>query len=119
MASWAAASSAGRQRRSSAAPTNRSSRQVAQRTTLTAAPVIPKPARIMATAAATTLTAIPAHAAPATTTVAAECDRACLTRAMDDYLAALVRHDASALPLHRDARYTEWIDLVAVPTKTA
>jgi hypothetical protein len=39
--------------------------------------------------------------------VSAECDRGCLTRAMDQYLAALVRHDPSGLPLNRDARFTE------------
>ena len=39
--------------------------------------------------------------------VAPECDRACLTAAMDQYLAALVKHDASGLPLGRDAKFTE------------
>jgi len=31
--------------------------------------------------------------------VAPECDRSCLTRVMDGYLAALVRHDATGLPI--------------------
>jgi len=48
----------------------------------------------------------PAHAA-ANSAVAPECDRTCLTRTMNRYLAALVQHDASGLPLDRDARFTE------------
>jgi len=39
--------------------------------------------------------------------VAPECNRACLTGIMDRYVAALVRHDPSGLPLNRDARFTE------------
>jgi hypothetical protein len=45
--------------------------------------------------------------APAAGAVAPECDRACLTHAMDRYLAALVKHDAGGLPFDRDARFTE------------
>lgn len=41
------------------------------------------------------------------TAVAAECDRACLVRAMDRYFVALVDHDSSRLPLDRDVRFTE------------
>ena len=39
--------------------------------------------------------------------VAPECDRACLVRTIDRYVAALVRHDTAGLPLDRDARFTE------------
>jgi hypothetical protein len=39
--------------------------------------------------------------------VAPECDRSCLVRTMDQYVAALVRHDPAGLPLERDARFTE------------
>ena len=35
------------------------------------------------------------------------CDRACLNGLADRYLAALVRHDASGLPLNRDVKFTE------------
>jgi hypothetical protein len=60
--------------------------------------------------------------------VAPECDRSCLTHTMDEYLAALVRHDPSGLPLNRDARFTEntmpvkigkeglWISATQAPT---
>lgn len=34
-------------------------------------------------------------------------DRACLARAMTDYLQALVKHDAASLPTTRNVRYTE------------
>jgi hypothetical protein len=65
---------------------------------------------------------------PPATAVAPQCGRACLTHAMDDYLAALVRHDASGLPLDRGARFTEntmplkigkdglWVSASEVPT---
>lgn len=38
---------------------------------------------------------------------ARNCDRACLTRVMDDYLAAAKAHDPSRLPLHAGVKYTE------------
>jgi hypothetical protein len=49
-------------------------------------------------------------AAPAQTAgsgVAPPCDRACMTGLVDRYLEALVRHDASGLPLNRDVKFTE------------
>jgi hypothetical protein len=39
--------------------------------------------------------------------VAPPCDRACLTGIVDRYLAALVRHDPTGLPLNRDVKFTE------------
>ena len=36
-----------------------------------------------------------------------DCDRACLNAFVDQYLAALVAHDPSRLPLARDVRFTE------------
>jgi hypothetical protein len=60
--------------------------------------------------------------------VAPECDRSCLTRVMDGYLAALVRHDATGLPIGRGARFTEntmpleigkeglWVSATEAPT---
>src|SRR6185503_10860858 len=39
--------------------------------------------------------------------VAPACDRACLTGLIDRYLAALVRHDPTGLPLNRDVKFTE------------
>jgi hypothetical protein len=41
------------------------------------------------------------------TGVAPVCDRACMTSLVDRYLAALVAHDASGLPLNRNVRFTE------------
>jgi hypothetical protein len=35
------------------------------------------------------------------------CDRACMTGIVDRYLAALVRHDPTGLPLNRDVKFTE------------
>ena len=45
--------------------------------------------------------------APAAGGVAAACDRPCMTGLVDRYLDALVRHDATGLPLNRDVRFTE------------
>jgi len=39
--------------------------------------------------------------------VSYDCDRACLTGFIDQYLAALVAHDPSRLPLARDVKFTE------------
>jgi hypothetical protein len=39
--------------------------------------------------------------------VAPPCDRTCMTGMVDRYLAALVRHDPSGLPLNRDVKFTE------------
>jgi hypothetical protein len=39
--------------------------------------------------------------------VAPACDRACMTGLVDRYLAALVRHDPTGLPLNRDVKFTE------------
>jgi len=39
--------------------------------------------------------------------VAPPCDRACMTGIVDRYLAALVRHDPTGLPLNRDVKFTE------------
>ncbi len=64
-------------------------------------------ASLLTLLAATVPLEAPAAAQSPATAVAPECDRACLTRAMDDYLAALERHDAASLPLDRDARFTE------------
>jgi hypothetical protein len=35
------------------------------------------------------------------------CDRACMTAITDQYLSALVKHDASGLPLSKGVRFTE------------
>jgi hypothetical protein len=37
----------------------------------------------------------------------AACDRACMTGLVDRYLAAMIRHDPSGLPLAKGVRYTE------------
>jgi hypothetical protein len=44
---------------------------------------------------------------PSGTGVAPACDRACMTGLVDRYLAALVRHDPTGLPLNRDVKFTE------------
>ncbi|HEY6903344.1 MAG TPA: hypothetical protein VI216_03500, partial [Candidatus Acidoferrales bacterium] len=36
-----------------------------------------------------------------------DCDRACLNGFLDELIAAMVKHDASTLPLARDVKYTE------------
>ncbi len=64
-------------------------------------------ASLLAVSAAGLILASPGRAETATSAVAPECDRVCLTGTMDRYLAALVRHDASGLPFDRDARFTE------------
>ena len=38
---------------------------------------------------------------------APSCDRVCMTGLVDQYLAALVRHDPAGLPLSRGVRFTE------------
>jgi hypothetical protein len=47
---------------------------------------------------------VPARAADAASGL---CDRTCLEGFVDQYLAALIAHDCSRLPLTKDARYTE------------
>lgn len=44
------------------------------------------------------------------TTARAACDRQCLEKMMKDYLAAMVKHDPSALPFAGSARFTENTD---------
>jgi hypothetical protein len=59
--------------------------------------------RLFATLAALALASVfaaPASAAPA-------CGRACLEHVMDQYLAALVKHDPSGLPLSAHVKFTE------------
>lgn len=43
-----------------------------------------------------------------------KCDRACLENVVDQYLAAVVAHDPSRLPLSEDVRYTENAQVVEV-----
>ena len=43
-----------------------------------------------------------------------KCDRACLEKVMDDYLAALVAHDPKRVPLSADVKYTENSQVVPV-----
>lgn len=51
---------------------------------------------------------VPADAAVATGgAVTPACDRACMNGIVDRYLAALVKHDATGLPLNRDVKFTE------------
>jgi hypothetical protein len=69
------------------------------------------PNRCLPAAAAVLAASLAFGAAPAATPigggVAAPCDRACMTRIVDGYLAALVRHDPAGLPLNRDVKFTE------------
>jgi hypothetical protein len=46
-------------------------------------------------------------AVPAGGAVQPVCDRTCMTGMVDHYLAALVRHDPTGLPLNRDVKFTE------------
>jgi hypothetical protein len=43
-----------------------------------------------------------------------KCDRACLEKVLDDYLAAVVAHDPKRAPLSADVKYTENSQVVAV-----
>ncbi len=66
--------------------------------------------RCMAAAIAGALLAVNVTGAaprPAAVVAAGHCDRACLIGLVDQYLAALIAHDASRLPLRHDVRYTE------------
>jgi hypothetical protein len=60
-----------------------------------------------AVAAATASLAFGAAPTPVGSGVAPPCDRACMTGLVDRYLAAVVRHDATGLPLNRDVKFTE------------
>ena len=60
-----------------------------------------------AVAAASLAFAAPPPATPIGAGVAPPCDRACMTGIVDRYLAALVRHDPTGLPLNRDVKFTE------------
>jgi hypothetical protein len=51
--------------------------------------------------------ALAAAPTPVGSGVAPPCNRACMTGLVDRYLAALVKHDASGLPLNRDVKFTE------------
>ncbi|HUN26342.1 MAG TPA: hypothetical protein VMU67_08545 [Steroidobacteraceae bacterium] len=67
-------------------------------------------ARSRCAAAAVALLALgvaSAARAPENIVAAGRCDRACLIDLVDRYLAALVAHDASQLPLRHGARFTE------------
>ncbi len=57
--------------------------------------------------AAALLLVASASAAQVGGAVAPACNRACMTDIVDRYLAALVRHNPSGLPLNRDAKFTE------------
>ena len=62
----------------------------------------------LALAAAFALVVSASNAAtPVGAGIAPACDRACMTGHVDRYLAALVRHDPSGLPLNRDVKFTE------------
>lgn len=67
--------------------------------------------RYMFGAAAVAAASLAFGAAPATTRIGAgvtpACDRVCMTGIVDQYLAALVRHDPTGLPLNRDVKFTE------------
>lgn len=62
---------------------------------------------VAAVAAAVLAICAPSRSAPIGSAVAPPCDRACLTGLVDRYLAALVRHDPTSLPLNRDVKFTE------------
>jgi hypothetical protein len=67
--------------------------------------------RYLFAAAAIAAASLACGAAPPTTSIGAgvtpPCDRACMTGIVDRYLAALVRHDPTGLPLNRDVKFTE------------
>jgi len=67
--------------------------------------------RALVIAATVSLTVI---AAPARAQTAATCDRACLTRIADAYVAALVAHDPSKAPMAAVVKFTEQAQVLAV-----
>lgn len=81
-----------------------------------------------AVAAASLAFGAPPPATRIGTAVTPPCDRACMTGIVDQYLAALVRHDPAGLPLNRDVKFTEntarlkvgseglWVGASALPT---
>ena len=62
---------------------------------------------VSAVAAAALLFAASTYGGVSGGSVAPPCDRVCMTGIVDRYLAALVRHDPSGLPLNRDVKFTE------------
>ncbi len=65
---------------------------------------------VLAAVASATLIALlsrPAGVLAQASSASAPCDRACLDAMMDRYLAALIKHDPSVLPLTHDVRFTE------------
>src|SRR5579862_2452379 len=65
------------------------------------------PCRYLFAAVAVATASLAFGAAPIGGGVAPPCDRACMTGMVDWYLAALVRHDPTGLPLNRDVKFTE------------
>jgi hypothetical protein len=67
--------------------------------------------RYLFAAAAVATASLAFGAAPPTAGIGAAveppCDRACMTGIVDQYLAALVRHEPTGLPLNRDVKFTE------------
>ena len=63
-------------------------------------------ANLLAAAAASTSLAVAADTLVGAG-VAPVCDRTCMTGIVDQYLGALVRHDAAGLPLNRGVKFTE------------
>jgi hypothetical protein len=61
----------------------------------------------LAVALATAIVTFGGADAQTTTRITARCDRACLEGLVRDYLAAVVVHDPSRLPLAADVKYTE------------
>jgi hypothetical protein len=69
--------------------------------------VVPAAAWLVALSLGAWLGAAPGARAQTPARIATTCDRACLEGVVRDYLAAVVAHDPSRLPLSADVRYTE------------
>jgi hypothetical protein len=65
-------------------------------------------------AAAALITAFVSHVSGSTGPISLNCDRACLEGVIDQYLAAVVAHDPSRLPLSQDVIYTENAQVIKV-----
>ena len=63
---------------------------------------------------AAVVTGFVAQVSGSTGPIPLNCDRACLEGLIDQYLKAVVAHDASRLPLSKDVKYTENYQVVAV-----
>src|SRR5262245_45154669 len=69
---------------------------------------------VLAVAAAFITTSLATRASGSTGPIPLNCNRACLEGLIDQYLAAVVAHDPSKLPLSKDVKYSENYQMLEV-----